>query len=117
MSCTGYVLTYLGCPLLWCSRLQTEIALRTTEVEYIALIQAMHKLINFTSLMKEASFIFYIHLPKLEFFCKVFEDDQSCIAVAEHNIFSLRTKHIANKYHHLQRSTQKKIIWICFIDT
>ena len=29
MSCTGYVLMYAGCPLVWCSKLQTEIALST----------------------------------------------------------------------------------------
>ena len=23
MSCTGYVIMYVGCPVLWCSKLQT----------------------------------------------------------------------------------------------
>ena len=31
MSRTGYVITYAGCTVLWCSKLQTEIVLRTTE--------------------------------------------------------------------------------------
>ena len=35
---TGYVITYAGCKLLWCSKLQTEIALSAAEAEYIALI-------------------------------------------------------------------------------
>ena len=34
---TGYVITLAGCPVLWKSSLQTEIALSTTEAEYIAL--------------------------------------------------------------------------------
>ena len=42
---TGYVITYTGCSVLWCSKLQTEIALSTTEAEYIALIKKIHKLI------------------------------------------------------------------------
>ena len=33
---TGYILFYAVCPVLWSSKLQTEIALRTTEAEYIA---------------------------------------------------------------------------------
>ena len=33
--------------------------------------------------MKEVSFIFDIHLPNPEVFCKLFEDNQSCIDVAE----------------------------------
>ena len=47
ISCTGYVITYVGCTLLWCSKLQTTIALSTTESKYIALIQAMRKVIPF----------------------------------------------------------------------
>eukprot|EP00804_Cyclotella_cryptica_P019462 CCRYP_006640-RC/>CCRYP_006640-RC protein AED:0.46 eAED:0.41 QI:0/-1/0/1/-1/0/1/0/84 len=36
-SCTGYVILAFGCPVLWRSRLQTEIALSTMEAEYVAL--------------------------------------------------------------------------------
>ena len=42
---TGYVLTFGGCPLLWVSKLQTEVALSTTEAEYIALLQAIRDLL------------------------------------------------------------------------
>jgi hypothetical protein len=34
---TGYVITSASCLVLWSSKLQTEIALSTTEAEYIAL--------------------------------------------------------------------------------
>ena len=60
----------------------------------------MRKVIPFMALMKEVSFIFDIHLPKSEVFCKVFEDSQSCISVVESKTFSPRTKYIAIKYHH-----------------
>ena len=66
---------------------------------------------------KEVSFNFDINLPKTEVICKSFEDNQSFIAVAEYNKFSLRTKHSAIKYHHLQSFLQNKIIQICYIDT
>ena len=36
ISRTGYMILYAGCPIIWCSKLQTEIALSTTESEYIA---------------------------------------------------------------------------------
>jgi hypothetical protein len=42
---TGYVITFASCPVLWCSKLQTEVALSTTEVEYIALSQSARDLI------------------------------------------------------------------------
>ena len=73
---TGCAITHAGCPLLWLSKLQTEISLSTTEAEYIALIQTMRKVIPSMAFMKEVSFIFYIHLPKPEVFCKVFEYNQ-----------------------------------------
>ena len=34
---TGCVILYAGCPIIWFSKLQTEISLSTTEAEYIAL--------------------------------------------------------------------------------
>ena len=48
----GYVITYAGCPVLWCSKLQTEIDLSTTETEYILLSKAMRKVIPFMGFMK-----------------------------------------------------------------
>ena len=33
MSCTGYIIMYAGCPVVWYSKLQTEIALSTMEAE------------------------------------------------------------------------------------
>jgi hypothetical protein len=43
---------YAGCPITWCSKLQTEIALSTTEAGYIALSQAMREVIPFMHLMQ-----------------------------------------------------------------
>lgn len=34
---TGYVIMYAGCPIVWASKMQTLVALSTTEAEYIAL--------------------------------------------------------------------------------
>ena len=106
----------MGCPVSWCSKLQTEISLSTTESEYIALSQAMRNVKPFVALMKELSFIFDIHLPKPEVFCNVFEYNQSFFAVAESNKHSPGTKHITIKYNHFRRLLQKNIIWVCYID-
>ena len=53
MSRTGYVITYAVCKVLWCSKIQVEIILVTTEAESIALSQAMRNIITFMALMKE----------------------------------------------------------------
>ena len=51
-------------------------------------------------LMKDVYFIYDINLPKPELFCKVFEDNQGCIAATNSNIFLPRIKHIDIKYHY-----------------
>jgi hypothetical protein len=44
LSRTGCIIPLYSCPILWCSKLQTElIALSTTEAEYIALSQSMQE--------------------------------------------------------------------------
>ena len=97
---TGFLIMYAGFPLSWCSKLQTEIALSTTESEYIALSQAMREVIPFMNFMVEVGEVFPLHNPKPEFHCKVFEDNNSCIRVVESSKFTPRTKHIAIKYQH-----------------
>ena len=82
--------------------LQTEIAVIATEAEYITLIQAMRKAIPSMGLMRKVSFISDINLTNPEVFCKVFEDNQSCIAIADCNKFPPRKKHIHIKYHHYE---------------
>ena len=44
-----------GCPLICVSKLQTEIALSTTEAEYIALSQAMRDLLPTQRLLQEVA--------------------------------------------------------------
>ncbi|KAL7469660.1 hypothetical protein ACHAXS_009917, partial [Conticribra weissflogii] len=83
LSRTGYVIMYAGCPITWCSKLQTEIALSTTEAEYIALSQAMREVIPFLNLMKEICDVLPINKSQPKFFCQVWEDNRSCIKVAE----------------------------------
>eukprot|EP00957_Ditylum_brightwellii_P208357 15356993-Ditylum_brightwellii.AAC.1 len=44
-SYTGFVLTLVGTPLLWVSKLQNEVACSTMEAECIALMHSMHELL------------------------------------------------------------------------
>ncbi len=50
---TGYIIMYRGAPLLWVSKMQTQIALSTMEAEYIALSQSMRDLIPIREVLKE----------------------------------------------------------------
>ena len=105
---------YAGCPILWCLKLQTEIALSMAEAEYIALSQAMRQVILMMNIITEISCVFDIYVPKPEVHCKVFEDNCCIITIAKAQKFTPRTKHIALKYHHFCRYVKAKIIQIYY---
>ena len=90
---------FAGCPITWCSKLQTEIALSTTESEYIAVSSAMQEVIPFLNLMKETADLFGLFSKKPVFRCTVWEDNESCSTVANSPKFTRGTKCIAIKYH------------------
>ena len=43
LSRIGFVIRCTGCPVIWSSKLQTEIALSTAEEKYIAMSQALQE--------------------------------------------------------------------------
>ncbi len=60
---TGFVICYANCPLIWCGKLQTKIALSTAEAEYIAMSHALQDTIPIQNLVKEVSCIFLLPDP------------------------------------------------------
>ena len=117
LSRTGYFISYAGCPLTWCSKLQTEIALSTAEAEYIALSQATREVLPLMTLLEEINYLVPLNLPTPKMKCKVFEDSTSCIAMANCVKFSPRTKHIALKYHHFRQHVKSGKLEIIKIST
>ena len=126
---SGHVIMFMGCPLLWSSKLQTQIALSTMESEYIALSHAMRDLIGLRQLLKEI----YSHVlnddhdSKTSYFTHsrtfgeipqsvVYEDNEACLKFANMPKMSPRTKHIAIPYHFF-RSKIGKEIKVVAIDT
>lgn len=80
---TGYVIMYAGCPIVWASKMQSLVALSTTEAEYIALSTALHEVIAIMNLMQELKgrkFPLPSNAPTVR--CRVFEDNHSCIEIA-----------------------------------
>ena len=84
----------------------------TTEAEYIALSQSMQEVLPFLNLMGEIEKFLPVKKSGPEFFCTVWEDNRSCIKVAESPRSTLRTKHIVLKlkYHHFRQFVINKTI-------
>ena len=96
---TGYVITLANCPLLWVSKLQTEIALSTCESEFVALSQAFRSLIPTRRLLEET--LKGMELPtKVHYHAKstVFEDNAAALGLATTKKMTPRTRHMACKY-------------------
>ncbi len=97
------------------SKLQTEIALSTTEAEYVALSQAMQDVIPLMNLLNEFSEIVPVANVPPQIKCKVFEDNTSCITVAKAPSMTPRTKHLALKYHFFRAFIKNGSISIHYI--
>ena len=95
LSRTDYVIMYEKCPLVWSSKLQTEITLSMTKAEYIALSQLLWEVIPLMGLIKEIHGNFKVvqDIPKIN--CTVFKDNNSCIMLAKAPRMNPRTKYIA----------------------
>ncbi len=92
----------------WASKMQTEIALSSTEAEYIALSQSMTEVIPIMWLMDEA----YQHgIPVLtippKIHCKVFDYNEGAIELAKVPKMRPRTKHLNIRYHHFREEVKK----------
>jgi len=115
---SGYVITFAGCPILWASKLQTHIALSTTEAEYMALSAALRDVIPLMELAKEMQqrgFLITSTVPRIH--CKVFEDNSGAIEIATTHKYRPRTKHINTQYHHFRHYVDNGEITIHAIDT
>ena len=113
VSCTGYVITFCGCPVHWVSKLQSEIALSTTEAEYIALSMCLRDLLPMRTLLTELTRHFDFGVPSDQALAQhttidthmhqstIFEDNTGCLELANKpDQFGLQTKHIGIKWHH-----------------
>ena len=108
LSRTGFIVKYANCPITWSSKLQTTIALSTTEAEYMALNTAAREvifLINLTDELRGHGVELLARQPSIQ--CKVFEDNAGAIELAKLPKLRPRTKHLAIQYHHFRSWTVK----------
>ena len=117
MSRTGYIILYANCPIIWCSKLQTEITLSTTESEYVALSQSMRDVIPLLDLLKELGEAIPSEDATPNIHCTIFEDNKGCIDLVTAPKMRPRTKHIALKYHHFRSYVKKRLISINYVET
>ena len=105
---------YDGCPIVWASKLRSQVALSTTEAEYISLSMSFRDILPIMFLrdkMRDKGFQVICTAPHV--YCKVFEDNSGALELARLPKLRPCTKHINVCYHHfleLVRSRKVKII-------
>ena len=103
---TGFIIKHGGCPVTWKSKLQSEIALSTTEAECIALSTALRDTMSIMQLLRELGVVMNIPDYKKTMKCAVFEDNNGALELVTAPKMRLRTKHVAIKYHHFRNFLQ-----------
>ena len=93
-STSGYVFTLHGGAISWSSRLQSVVAVSTTESEYLAAGAAVKEALWLTKLMSTLR----VDVQPVDIFC----DNMGTIAILKNPIASQRSKHIA-VHHHFAR--------------
>jgi len=114
----GYIIQYAGCPLLWKSQLQTEIAMSSTESEYTGLSYALRDAIPIMELLKEMKKLdFPIESSQAKVHCRVFEDNSGALEMAKVHKYRPRTKHLNVRLHHFRDYVERQEISIHAINT
>jgi hypothetical protein len=116
---TGFVIFYANCPIIWNSKLQSQIALSSTEAEYLGLSTALREVIPLMELvreMKAQGFNCQATHPKVH--CRAFEDKSGALEIATVHKSRPRTKHMVNVvYHHFRSYINSGDITVHDIDT
>ena len=115
---TGFIIMYAGCPVVWCSKLETQVTLSTIEAEYISLSNILREaipLINLLKEMQDKNISIVSKTPTV--FCKAFKDNSGALELAKSPKLYPRTKHINLPYHHFREYMRKRLIQLFPIST
>ena len=106
------MVTFANCPLLWVSKLQTEIALSTLHYENVALSHSVRALLPLKSLIKEVIENMGIDSDSLKFVSSssIYEDNNGAIVVAKSPRMTPTSKHISIKYHWFRQHVGKEFV-------
>ncbi|KAL6054460.1 Cysteine-rich receptor-like protein kinase 25-like protein [Balamuthia mandrillaris] len=107
-STSGYGFTLCGGPISWSSKKQSDIALSTSDAEYVAACHATKEAVWLRQLLKD------LKLPQ-QGPTELFEDNQTAIKIAENPIIHDRSKHIDVKYHYVRQKVKRKEVKLIYV--
>ena len=116
---TGYVVTLGSAPVTWGSKLQTKIALSTTEAEYSSLSHSMRVFIPIRRMFLAIADVVGVKPTQKACVSRVWEDNNACLKMATDLFPTMtpRTKHFAVEYHWFREHMKEGEIEAKRIDT
>jgi hypothetical protein len=117
---TGYVICVANCPVIWKSKLHTEIALSTMEAEYVALSTSCKDLFHLLDLIRELASACGLPVKKnTNLHVKVHGDNVGALTLGrlEPRRMTPRSKHYTIKYHLFRERLGPRNIDLVKIDT
>lgn len=109
-STSGFCVFLYGSCVSWASKKQNCVTLSTMEAEYMSLALLTTEIIWFRSLLYELDL-------KLDGPTKIFEDNQSCIKVANNGSFAVKSKHISIEYRFVHEKIKMRAIKLEYCPT
>jgi hypothetical protein len=103
-STTGWFFRLNGGPVSWLSKLQSLVALSTTEAEYVALCSAGCEAVYMRGLLKEIGF------EQPDTGTSVHEDNFGCVQLTKDSVHHTRTKHIDIRHHKIRELVADKVV-------
>ena len=114
---SGHVITLSGVPVLWGSKLQSEIATSTMHAEYVALSMSMRELLPVKGILAEVATAFKIEKEQIARVAQVWEDNQGALKLATGPLLRVtpQSKNFAVKLHWFREIVEKENIDIDYI--
>jgi hypothetical protein len=109
-STSGFFLQLNGGPVSWHSKLQSNVALSTTEAEYMALTSCGCDVVFLRGLLEHMTFV--QERPTI-----VHEDNYGCICLTKNHVLHSRTKHIRLRHHKIRELVEEKAVEIVYCRT
>lgn len=109
-SISGFIIFFMGVPIMWKSKAQKAVALSSSEAEYYAMSEAAKEIRFIVTLLE--SMTIKVQKPII-----VYADNIGAIFMTENASATSRTRHVDARYHFIREFVEEGFLKIIFVKT
>ena len=106
----GYIIIVNGCPVAFGTGMRKKTSASTPESEYVALAHWLKELLWVLQILKSMGVRVKTPVP-------VYEDNQTCIAIANSRLSQKRTRYVDVRYHFIRDYVEDRTIELHYCET